>query len=124
MTLDTTPLATDSALTAQIISSRQPFPASVLLTPMTNLPPAFVPAVLSAFFSPPHAVRASAETTTIVARLFPRCLIFAADSQRRASAGSIQSKLVSRYVLSTLLYTSCLSRFYIFLVVRQHVSPC
>ena len=31
----TCPLASDSALTAQIISSRQPLPASVLLTPMT-----------------------------------------------------------------------------------------
>src|SRR6218665_1159494 len=113
MTLDTTPLATDSALTAQIISSRQPFPASVLLTPMANIPPAFVPAVLSAFFSPTHAVRASAETTTIVLILIPRpdlgvlfagmvsrllfpwFLIFSADSQRRASEGSLQSKLVT-----------------------------
>ena len=31
----TCPLASDSALTAQIISSRQPLPARVLLTPMT-----------------------------------------------------------------------------------------
>ena len=35
MTSLTWPLASDWALTAQIISSRQPLPASVLLTPMT-----------------------------------------------------------------------------------------
>ena len=39
MTSLTLPLASDCALTAQIISSRQPLPASVLLTPMTNSPP-------------------------------------------------------------------------------------
>ena len=40
MTSLTWPLASDWALTAQIISSRQPLPASVLLTPMTKSPPA------------------------------------------------------------------------------------
>ena len=35
MTLLTLPLASDWALTAQIICSRQPLPARVLLTPMT-----------------------------------------------------------------------------------------
>jgi hypothetical protein len=35
ITLLTLPLASDSALTEQIISSRQPLPTSVLLTPMT-----------------------------------------------------------------------------------------
>ena len=35
MTSLTWPLASDWALTAQIISSRQPLPARVLLTPMT-----------------------------------------------------------------------------------------
>ena len=35
MTSLTWPLASDSAFTAQIISSRQPLPARVLLTPMT-----------------------------------------------------------------------------------------
>src|ERR671935_94444 len=39
-TLLTLPLASDSALTEQIISSRQPLPTSVLLTPTTYfLPP-------------------------------------------------------------------------------------
>ena len=35
MTSLTSPLASDWAFTAQIISSRQPLPARVLLTPMT-----------------------------------------------------------------------------------------
>ncbi len=35
MTLLTWPDASDCALTAQIISSRQPLPANVLLTPIT-----------------------------------------------------------------------------------------
>ena len=39
MTLLTLPLASACALTAQIISSRQPLPARVLLTPMTKSPP-------------------------------------------------------------------------------------
>src|SRR5918999_2257493 len=38
MTSLTMPLASDSAFTEQIISSRQPFPTSVLLTPTTYCP--------------------------------------------------------------------------------------
>ena len=50
MTLQTLPLASACALTAQIISSRQPLPTSVLLTPRTYFPVAagFALAVLAA----------------------------------------------------------------------------
>ena len=50
LTSETLPLASACALTAQIISSRQPLPTSVLLTPRTNFacPCGFALAVLTA----------------------------------------------------------------------------
>src|SRR6266542_4357484 len=64
-TLLTLPLASASALTEQIISSRQPLPTRVLLTPTTHFfsPPPPPPALL--LLLPPHAASATANSPQV-----------------------------------------------------------
>ena len=73
MTFETLPLASACALTAQIISSRQPLPTSVLLTPSTYFPGAagFALAVLTI---PMTAIAPTVTSATSGAPMRPRIL--------------------------------------------------
>ena len=87
MTSLTLPLASDCALTAQIISSRQPLPASVLLTPMTNSPPpaASVPAASVPAASVPAA---SVSSGSVVAPAGPANAIVNEKATSAAAAAA------------------------------------